>query len=136
MLVSRRMKAIIFFVLMLFCSCAPNSLADFQKEGEAVCRNLIEELKEIETREDLVKAAPHLRVYFEKLVDLMIGARQYLKDSEEVVDLAEPRSEVSQALAEELRRIYQMESGRDVIEKAQKEALLRLDAFESRHSKS
>lgn len=113
----------IWLALLLY-GCSPQSSEDFRHEGEAICRCLIEELQEIENRQDLLKKAPRLKTLFENLVDLMIAARNAQVDPQ--VD----STEISQVLQAELKRIYRMEGGREVIEKAQKESLLRLDAFE------
>lgn len=124
-----------FFFLILLVACSPASVQDFQREGESICRDLTRELKKIQTREELVKAAPKLKAKFDKLVDLMIEARAFQRESEEVFDPISNHSEVSRLLLCELRRIYQLEAGRETIEKTQKEALLRLDAFERKRIK-
>ncbi|MBS0615863.1 MAG: hypothetical protein JSR58_04850 [Verrucomicrobia bacterium] len=114
----------LFFLLLLCASCSPESSDDFRHEGEAIARALVDELQEVENRQDLLKASPKLKKLFEQLVDLMIAARN--AQMEPQLD----STEMSQVLQAELKRIYRMEGGREVIEKAQKEALLRLDAFE------
>ena len=118
--------------LFLCTACSPHSLEDFQHEGEAVSKQLIVELKKIETREDLLKALPRLKEKFEKLVDLMIEARKCQLEGDEYEIAVESNTLISEALAQEMKRIYRLEAGRELIEKAQKEALLRLDAFEAK----
>jgi len=105
-------------------------MEDFQHEGESICRDITKELKKIQTREELVKATPKLKLKFSKLVDLMIEARAFQQESEEAFDPMVAASDASFLLLNELKRIYKLEAGRETIEKAQKEALLRLDAFE------
>lgn len=105
-------------------------MEDFQHEGESICRDIAKELKNIQTREELVKAAPKLKTQFNKLVDLMMEARAFQQESEEVFDPMRAVSDAGDLLLVELKRIYKLEAGRETIEKAQKEALLRLDAFE------
>ena len=58
----------------------------------------------------------------------MIEARKF--QEEEPFEPDTTNTLVSDMLKEELKRIYKLEGGREVIEKAQKEALIRLDAFE------
>jgi hypothetical protein len=118
----------IFIIFLLFTACSPNSMEDFQYEGEAICRDLTQELKKIQTREELAKAVPKLKGKFEALVDLMIEARQFQEIAEE--EWTPLATESNDALLVELKRIYKLEAGRETIEKAQSEALLRLDAFE------
>ncbi len=116
----KTLVALLFFV----GGCSPQSQDDFHHEGESICRALVEELQEVESRQDLLKAAPRIKQHFEDLVDLMIAARN--SQVQPQVD----STEMSQVLQAELKRIYRMEGGREVIEKAQKESLLRLDVFE------
>ena len=118
----------IWVILLLCVGCSPQSQDDFIHAGESVCRALVEELQEIETRQDLLKRAPHLNQLFEELVDLMISARK--AQAEEAFDPRSEGSPIAEVLQAELKRIYQIEGGRELIEKAQKEPLLRLDAFE------
>ena|ERR1700722_435706 len=122
------MKKVIAVVFLLLGSCSPNSSEEFQREGDARCRLLVADLQKIENRQQLLIAETVLKKHFEGLTDLMIEAREFqqkqLEDiSSEVVNAAET------ALENELRRIYAIEGGREVIERAQQEALVRLDAY-------
>lgn len=123
--------AIVF--LLLCCSCSPHSSAEFQREGEARCKSLLKDLQKIENREQLVRAESLLKKHFESLIDLMIEAREFQQkhpDDSLAEALLEEEEGVDASLEKELRRIYTIEGGREVIEKAQHEALVRLDAFE------
>ena len=109
--------------LFLLCGCSPNSSEEFQREGEASCRLLIADLQKIENREQLLLAAPLLKKRFEGLIDLMIEAREF-QEKKEAESSEEMFSETSTdlVLENELRRIYTIEGGREVIERAQQEA--------------
>lgn len=125
------MKRLLLFCLASFLTgCSPGSLEDFQREGESRCRTLVLKLQQIETHEQLLRAESDLKKEFEKLVDLMIEAREFqLQNFDE--DLPEAiENPTSTALKEELRRIYTIEGGREMIERTQQEALVRLDAYE------
>jgi hypothetical protein len=125
--------ALTFLLICLLFSfgCSPGSLDDYQKEGESVCRTLTNELKDIETRDDLVKALPKLKKRFHHLVDVVIEARTFQEGHpEEKNDLSFDSHQASEALKSELKRIYQIEGGRELVENAQREALIRLDTFE------
>lgn len=116
------------FLLLLLAGCAPSSLEDYQREGEALSRKLTADLQKIYTREELAKAVPHLEKQFEKMIDLIIEARLFQIDHPEDASLYDGFE--SDALRDQLQRIYTIEGGRETIEKAQHEALIRLDAFE------
>lgn len=125
------MRILILFFLFTLFSCQPSSLEEFQFEGAGEVRLLLEKLKNIETREDLVLAEPLLKKHFERIVDIAIEARLFQQKN--------PRSEIqflqigqflSQSLLEEMTRIYALEGGKECIERAQREAMLRLDSKE------
>jgi hypothetical protein len=120
------------WALLLLCSCSPSSSLDFQHEGEARCRQLTQELQKIENREQLVQAESRLKQHFENLVDLMISAKEFQRDHLDDVsqDSVYEESVIETALQEQLRRIYDIEGGREIIERSQQEALVRLDAYE------
>ena len=121
-----------FLALLLLCSCSPDSSEEFQREGQARCHALVLELQKIESREQLLHSSPQLKRHFESLINLMIEAREFQQKkldgfSSEIV-LEE--NVIEATLEEELRRIYAIEGAREVIEQAQHEALVRLDAYE------
>jgi hypothetical protein len=123
---------IIVFFLFSLAGCAPNSLEDFQREGRAEVRNLVEDCRKIHNREQLLKEEGRLKKRFESLVNLMIAARQFQEkqlDAKEI-DPSFHDYPLNEDLQEELMRIYSIEGGRETIEMAQHEALIRLDAFE------
>lgn len=118
--------------LLLFCSCSPNSSEDFHREGRQRCRALIQDLRKIENREELLRAEAQLKKHFESLISLMIEAREFQQkhlDEIEGEGVTEG-NEVDARLEEELRRVYAIEGGREVIERVQHEGLVRLDAYE------
>jgi hypothetical protein len=117
--------------LLFLCSCSPNSCQEFQQEGEARCRLLVATLQSIENREQLLLAESTLKKHFEKLIDLMIEAREFQEKLEEVPTGETLSGNSMNTLLElELRRTYMIEGGREIIERTQQEALVRLDAYE------
>ena len=119
----------LILLLLLTCGCSPHSSEEFQREGKAQCRTLSEQLSKIESQEQLLKAEPELKKAFEALVTLMIEAREFQQKHLDVVAI-EMEGKEEELLQEHLRRIYGLEGGREVIERAQQEALVRLDAYE------
>lgn len=122
---------IYLLALLLLAGCGPNSLDDYHREGEASSRKLVKELRAIHTQEELLDHQPRLKAHFNELVNLVIAARKYqVTHHEECPLLPAEDDAASQDLFVELRRIYAIEGGKETIERAQKEALIRLDAFE------
>jgi hypothetical protein len=129
-------RVLSFFALLLFLQgCSPSSLDDFHYEGESRCRALIKDLQNIRDRDELARATPILKKYFEDLVTLMIHAREFQEDHPDEPLPSISESNTSSLLEEELRRMYAMEGGREIVEGAEHEALVRLDAFERARAK-
>ena len=126
------MKPVLFLGLCLvLLGCQPTSPEDFQAEGRSSMRSLIKELKAIESREDLALSEPRLKKQFEKLVDIIIQARLFQQKNPEM-EASWDRLNISlnQILIDEMKRVYLIEGGRECVERAQREAMLRLDAKE------
>ena len=133
----KRFTGILFCLASFLLGCSPGSLSDYRHEGESVCRDIIGDLRSVETREDLTKLEPVLKRKFENLVSVIIEARQFqIRYPEEALALSGPLdSDVSDLLKQELQRIFGIEGGKEIVERAQREAMLRLDAFEKTREK-
>jgi hypothetical protein len=123
---------IALILVLLLCSCSPNSSEEFKQEGVAYCRRLVIDLHKIENREQLLLAEPRLKKHFEALIDLMIEASEF--EQKKIESISTETVFIGNGadflLEDQLRRIYAIEGGREVIERAQQEALVRLDAYE------
>jgi hypothetical protein len=117
------------WIFLLLCSCSPNSSEEFQQEGETRCRSLVNDLQKVENCEQLLLIEPKLKRHFEALIDLMIEAREF-QQRKLSNDVAFKQNTADESLENELRRIYAIEGGREVVERTQQEALVRLDAYE------
>lgn len=128
---------IIIVGLLIAVSCGPRSLDDFQEEGEGIIRSLIQELKAIHTRDQLLTASSKLQRQFDRLVAIIIAAEEFSLSQPRLEKGEEMRynHELSDELRVELNRLYRLEGGRQMIEKCQEQALNRLDAFEKRYAK-
>lgn len=117
--------------LLILTACSPSSIDDFKQEGEARCRRLVRLLESVQDHEDLLKKEPDLKKEFTKLIDLVIEARTYqLENPEQVPALEE--SPLSDDLKEQMIRVYHIDGGREIMERAQREPLLKLDSFEKK----
>lgn len=106
-----------------------HSPEDFLEEGQGIERTLVEELKKIHTREQLLTSVPKLKKLFASLGNVMIAAEEYrAKHRHAFVQTTKREHALSDALRNELTRIYHIEGSRDIIEKCQEETLNRLDA--------
>lgn len=127
---------IVQYLCLNFClflsSCSPNSQEDFQLETQAVCRILTEQLQTVKSRDELIDKMSGLKKNFNRLVDILIEARTYQTEHPELVwnAAAVVQQDWSEALQGEMRRIYNLEGGKELIEEAQRPSLLRLDRFE------
>jgi hypothetical protein len=127
----------ILVILFFLTACGPNSLEDFRAEGEGITRSLIKEFNKIHTRDELLAATPKIKRLFQDLVDVIIHAQEF-KDRHpqaESLPLNLENHLLSEQLREELNRIYRIEGGQGIVEKAQTGALNSLDAFEQRRTK-
>jgi hypothetical protein len=121
----------LIIILLFLCGCQPTSLEDFQDEGASCLRVLLEDLRKVETREDLALIEPIVRKRFDVLVEIMIQARIFEQKNPGSAKTFSSRNQVlSDALLEEMKRLYCIEGGKEFLERTQKEAMLRLDAKE------
>ncbi len=109
-----------FFCLALV-GCAPSSFDELRWEGEAETRKLAQELKAVDTKEDLAAALPRLKKRYNRIARLLIEARKFN-------DCSEEPSAASEELFAELARLYEIPGGRELIETAQAEAITRLES--------
>lgn len=112
-------KAIQFWILIFLSSCGPSSLSDLRIEGEAQTRKLAEELRGIESKEDLERASSRLKKRFNKLADVLVEIRKFPKE------VYEP-SIASEQLFLELARVYEIPGGKEIVEKSQAQAIRKL----------
>lgn len=124
------MKKWVFSCLLLFCACTRSSIEEYRRDGEALCRSFTHLLQRVETREDLLKSLPEIKRHYEEIAKLVIEAQNYKKEHEgEAVEPWDSSDALaSETLMLELKRIYRMEGGRELMENAQKEAFFRLDS--------
>ncbi|NGX45071.1 MAG: hypothetical protein K940chlam2_00213 [Chlamydiae bacterium] len=118
----------LFAFMMVVSGCGPRVMDDFHRAGEDICRELTVELRGIDHIEELLEKEGSLEKKFQKLVDLMIAAK--IASGKRGGALAVSEGPYSQKLRKELTRIYEIEGASEIIERAQKEPLIRLGAFD------
>lgn len=112
--------------LTFLCACSSSSLEDFREEGEIIKKNLIQEFKEVQTKEDLALHANKLETLFLELSDIMIRAQEF-KKTHPNERFAQKDSELTEQLREEMNRILSIDGTRDLIEKIQAPSLKKLE---------
>jgi len=133
--ISGNLKPLLFLLLLLISTgCSPRSLQDYKEEGEGVVHTLVEDLKAIRTRDELLSVSGRLRRHFDRLAEIMITAEEYRREHThtDTDECYVPNRELSDQLREELNRLYRIQGGRQIIEKCQEQALHRLDAYQKK----
>jgi len=131
------MRFWLILVLIFVTSCGPRSLDDYRREGRESVRALTSELRCVQTRQDLIKAGPNIKAKYNRMVDLMIAAREFYEAHSEaaIPELTEEDQEYSQELRLELDRIFRIEGADKLIAKYQEEAMNRLHLFQTKLDK-
>jgi hypothetical protein len=131
-------KNIILFTLTCtLLACSPSSSQDFREVGRSINRSIIKELHGIHSHDELVDKLPVLENLFGRLTEVMISARKFEDQQTESSQLPFGREDqqVSDLLRLELNRVYRLPGGKGLIERAQRQALDKLDKFEQTFGK-
>lgn len=108
-------------------------MEEFRSEGEEITHTLIQELRRIRSRKELINSAGKLQRLFNNMADLMIAANEFRqKNPHTAKDLPSCNNELNSRLRSELNRIYKIEGCRQIMEKYEEQALHRLDAYEKK----
>jgi hypothetical protein len=116
------------FLIIIITACSSQSLENYKEEGHGIIKALINELKAIHTRDDLMTSSPELTRLFNELGNVMVKAHALaLAHPEQLqLELTKEDHELSDQLRVELNRIFRIEGGRSTIEKCQTESLQKL----------
>ena len=127
-----RLPRILFFLFLFLTSCSSDNYDTYQESAFDITHQLSLELKQIRTRDDLLTHQKRLQYLFDKLVDSIIALKQYNTKHEGSTPLLDNSKEnpYSELLRLELNRVIYMEGGQEIIEKAQENALNKLDLYE------
>ncbi|CCB88475.1 hypothetical protein [Simkania negevensis] len=126
-------KSIFLFLFFISIGCSPSTVTDCRREAKGVIKSLTADLKEIQTREDLLDKEEKISRKVQILVDLMIRLKK-LQERGAVIPDEEDHTD-SDDLMQEMKRIYTIEGGRVIFERFEREALLTLDAYDQRRKK-
>lgn len=118
-----RCYGLISCLLLVLGGCSEPTKEELRQRVGRFCNDFAKELALIETREQLLASEGALRGRFEALVDLLAVAETLRR---KVGPLEGDVLVESAHLEKEFLRIQQIEGGREIIERAQKEPLIRL----------
>lgn len=127
-----------FFLLLIvfsLSSCRGPSPEYYQEKGRQITAELIEQVRHIETIEELIQRDACLTALYNELVDLIIEAKTYQRKHHKTWEPDEESSLISDELQFELMRLYKIPGAKQLMEKYQLPALIRLDAFEKKEQK-
>lgn len=118
-----------FLSCLCLAACSPSSHSDFVYESDRICKRLIKDLKGIEHSQDLAASQARLEKDFSDLADLIIEAKKVQLENPDLFLQEILECPSSELLRQELVRVYAIEGGRDMVQKAEREALSRLERF-------
>ncbi len=107
------------FLAFLFAACAPVTVEDFHREGEVAAKILAEEMRKIQSQDDLRAAIPKLRRGYVRLARLAISARELEERGVEPLMASQSNDE----LYAEVARLYELPGGKELLIAAQRDAL-------------
>lgn len=110
----------IFFLISLILLC---SYSSFQKKSTKTLKELLFQLENIHTIDELLDREIILQKQFDKLVDLLIEAKKFQIEGIN-------NDALSKSLQKSLQRLYEIDGGQEIIEHLQSNALQRLNRFE------
>jgi hypothetical protein len=111
-------KRIFLSVFLIFFACS--SSENGYEKGRICMQKLTEELKQIDTLEQLEAAIPHLKKRFNEIADVLIEIQKSPNTS------FKPSTEVGDELFAQLARLYEIPGGKQLIERAQIDAIQKL----------
>jgi hypothetical protein len=106
--------------------CSQN-IGDLRKEAEKICAELTEELRSISTKEDFLNHLPHLKKKYTRLAKIIYKTHLMIKENHEIGIEQEYPSHIGYLLYREHVRILEIRGIRELMQKAQKEALAYLE---------
>lgn len=113
-----RILVVLILAGSLLSACQSGSYDKFKEKGNSKSRSLIDELKMVRTKDQLVERRHFLRRSFDDLASLNEQAKSYaLNHPSEPLPILDPESkELSDQLKAELLRVYRLDGGREIID--------------------
>lgn len=125
-------------VLPGISGCHRTSQEEIYEEAQSALRSLVLSLQEVRGHEAMQAYTSRVTRHFEKLVSLMIAAREASIEETSAHESLSMYSNENwgEKLRIELERIFEIEGGKEWIERCQYPALVQLDRFERQFNAS
>jgi len=113
-------KKALFFLLLI--GCTTEKPEEFLSQSETKCAELVAILEKAHSLDDLLRTESELKKKFNEIAYLMVQSRKYHQQHPSDHPIQPVPS--SSALLDELKRVYAIKGGRELIERAQADAQL------------
>ncbi len=113
----------VWILCFFFLSCSPSSYEDFRAEGDELAKDLAKELQEIQSLEELQIKSQKIRKKYLALARLVRAIREYDSENLGKHGFLEKESKASEKLCFQMKRLYEIPGAKEVMEKAQYDAL-------------
>lgn len=125
----------LLFIFFLFVSCSTRDTVHFQEKSRHKKEELISELQAIDSLEDIIQRADRFKTLYLELTHLSIEIQKYQKKHSTEWELEAEDVALSDELRFEFMRIYKILGAKELMEKYQMPAVVRLDAFEKKEAR-
>ena len=125
---SRIFSSFYLIFYSFFLASCQSSYENYREKGQHLVHELILELRQIHSRDQLLAAQISLKKIYSSLAALIIEAELYRRKypDEELLEFVFEERIYSEQLRKELNRLYEIEGGRECMEKCQEQALFLL----------
>ncbi len=111
-------------LMLLLSSCQSDSRESFQRSGKQLTSRMAELLSGVDSRQACLERESELESLYLQYAALIVRAEAFLK--KHPMDLSDDDS-VSEVLRRELLRVYEIDGCREIVERAQREAIHHLN---------
>jgi hypothetical protein len=117
-----------FFCLLAF-GCQKKNEDYFLRKGEVIQQEIVEQLMDVQTLQDLLPKEEALTQLFLELSSLAIRADQWRRQHKCKKDPSSDEIPSEQLLEQEFRRVLAIPGAESLLERCQKQALDKLDVY-------
>ena len=116
-------KFLLFFSIY---ACQPNTPEEFRSEGVSLMRSIYKDLKQVQSKKDLIKKRKKLIKKFHHLCNLVMQIHERKKKYPELFFIQMLPPPESSQLEKEIKRVCSIEGNKELLESYQKSAMKKL----------